>query len=121
MEYKYRGKEEKAENIEQRKSGKFGASEVDSEVENRVKISEIGFRSEWFFENKKASEQKTSPEDVRWLTTCEAAQYLRVSVSSIKAMIYRGRVRPYKLGRHNRFRRDELDLLIRLPVFNQEV
>lgn len=121
MEYKYRGKEENGEQIHQTKSGKIGVAGVDSEVENRVKISENGFRSEWFFENKKASERKTSPEEVRWLTTCEAAQYLRVSVSSIKSMIYRGRVRPYKLGRHNRFRRDELDLLIRLPVFNQEV
>ncbi len=121
MEYKYRGKEEQTENIKQSLGGKNGASGVDSGIENRAKFSENGFRSEWFFENKKASERKTSPEEVRWLTTCEAAQYLRVSVSSIKSMIYRGRVRPYKLGRHNRFRRDELDLLIRLPVFNQEV
>ena len=77
--------------------------------------------SRLFFENRRKSEQQTSLEEIRWLTSSEAALYLRVSLSSIKSMIYRGLIRPYKLGRRNRFRRDELDLLIKLPVFNQEV
>lgn len=55
--------------------------------------------------------------NVRWLTTGEAAQYLRVSISSIKTMIYRGQIRVHKLGRRNRYRRDELERLITLSNF----
>ena len=70
------------------------------------------------FENSKAREQNHPLEMVRWLTTSEAAQYLRVSISSIKTMIYRGQVRVHKLGRRNRFLRDELERLITLPCTN---
>ena len=56
-------------------------------------------------------------EPVRWLTTSEAARYLRVSISSIKTMIYRGQVRVHKLGRRNRFLREELDRLITAPLY----
>lgn len=73
-----------------------------------------------FFENKIAREQEASLLSVRWLTTEEAAQYLRVSISSIKAMIYRGQIRPHKLGRRNRFLRDELDRLLTLQTSRME-
>lgn len=73
------------------------------------------------FDKKIARELKPSPVDVRWLTTCEAAQYLRVSISSIKTMIYRGQVRVHKLGRRNRFLREELERLITLPSTKQGV
>ena len=65
-----------------------------------------------FFENQIARERKVSFEDVRWMTTSEAAQYLRISNSSIKTMVYRGQIRVHKLGRRNRFLREELDRLI---------
>ncbi|MGE0616730.1 MAG: helix-turn-helix domain-containing protein [Bacteriovoracia bacterium] len=55
-------------------------------------------------------------ESVRWLTTSEAAQYLRVSGSAIKNMVYRGQVRVHKLGRRNRYLREELDRLITNPI-----
>lgn len=78
------------------------------------------------FENKFARESKVSLDtaslnSIRWLTTGEAAQYLRVSISSIKTMIYRGQVRVHKLGRRNRFLRDELERLITLPATKSEV
>lgn len=56
-----------------------------------------------------------SLDKVKWLTTKEAAQYLRVSVSSLKMMIYRGQVKVRKLGRRNRFLASELDRLIEFP------
>lgn len=56
-----------------------------------------------------------SLEKAKWLTTKEAAQYLRVSVSSLKMMIYRGQVKVRKLGRRNRFLVSELDRLIEFP------
>jgi excisionase family DNA binding protein len=74
-----------------------------------------------FFGKKIARESKTSLGSVRWLTTGEAAQYLRVSISSIKTMIYRGQVRVHKLGRRNRFLIDELERLITLPHTKAEV
>ncbi len=72
--------------------------------------------SEMFFENPIAYEPKVSSVNVRWLTTREAAQYLRVSIGSMKTMIYRGQVRAHKLGRRNRFLREELERLITLPI-----
>ena len=78
-----------------------------------------------FFENsgscKKRQDEKNPPlESVRWLTSVEAAQYLRVSVSSLKMMVYRGQVRVRKLGRRNRFLREELDRLFTSPNFKKE-
>lgn len=69
-----------------------------------------------FFENKIARGQKVSLGEIRWLTTGEAAQYLRVSADSIKTMVYRGKIRVHKLGRRNRFLREELERLIIIPV-----
>ncbi len=48
-----------------------------------------------------------------WMTTQEAAIYLRVTVNNLKVMICRGIVKPYKLNNRNRFRRDDLDYLIK--------
>jgi len=74
--------------------------------------------SQEVFENKNFCEPNASLNGVRWLTTSEAAQYLRVSISGIKSMIFRGQIRVHKLGRRNRFLRDELDRLIRSPNSN---
>lgn len=71
-------------------------------------------------ETKAALKAETQPQGkhqpLKWLTTQEAADYLRVSISSIKTMIYRGQVRVHKLGRRNRFLIEELERLITLPL-----
>ncbi len=67
------------------------------------------------FENKIAREQN-SLEKTEWLNSSEAAQYLRVSVNSIKTMVYRGQIRVHKLGRRSRFHRHELERMIVLPA-----
>jgi excisionase family DNA binding protein len=64
------------------------------------------------FENRKAYEPLASLENLKWLSTIEAAQYLRVSVGSMKNMVYRGQIRSRKLGRRNRFLREELDRVV---------
>lgn len=56
--------------------------------------------------------QKTFLNDLKWLSTKEAAEYLRVSVGSMKNLVYRGIIRPRKLGRLNRFKRADLDRLL---------
>lgn len=79
--------------------------------------------SSQLFEIQNSCKQKddvSSLENVRWLTTLEAAQYLRVSVSSIKMMVYRGTIRVRKLGRRNRFLREELDRAIKFPFNKKE-
>ena len=78
--------------------------------------SAMGHSGDPFFDKGIASATAESLEPVRWLTTSEAARYLRVSISSIKTMIYRGQVRVHKLGRRNRFLREELERLITLPL-----
>ena len=51
--------------------------------------------------------------DVEWLTTLEAANYLRISASRLYELCSLGKVPYYKFGRSNRFRKDELrDLLM---------
>ncbi|MCM0606584.1 MAG: helix-turn-helix domain-containing protein [Xanthomonadaceae bacterium] len=78
--------------------------------------SRVDSKSEVLFFESFLGESGVSQNQVRWLTTVEAARYLRVSVSSLKTMIYRGKVRAHKLGRLNRFLRDELERLITLPI-----
>lgn len=81
--------------------------------------SENESQDSMLFENldlgKNKDEKTPSLDSVRWLTTSEAAQYLRISVSSLKMMVYRGQVRVRKLGRRNRFLREELERLMTAP------
>lgn len=63
-------------------------------------ISERNSSSNLFFDN------------LIWLSTEEAAEYLRVSIGSIKNLVYRGVLKPRKLGRLNRFKREEIDRLL---------
>lgn len=47
-----------------------------------------------------------------WLTTNEAAEYLRITPNNLRVMIFRGLLKPYKLNNRHRFKREELDSLI---------
>ena len=47
-----------------------------------------------------------------WLSTKEAAAYLRISIGSLKNRIYRGEVFPKKFGKLNRFLKKDLDRLV---------
>ena len=51
-------------------------------------------------------------ENLKWLSTKEAAEYLRVTIGSMKNLVYRGVIIPRKLGRLNRFKRVDLDRLL---------
>lgn len=86
-------------------------------MDNELKPSSLLFEIQ---DSCKQSDNVSSLENVRWLTTSEAAQYLRVSVSSIKMMVYRGTIRVRKLGRRNRFLREELDRAIKFPSNKKE-
>jgi excisionase family DNA binding protein len=45
----------------------------------------------------------------RWLTTSEAAYYLRVSTAQLYNLTSTGNLPYYKLGRSNRYKVDDLD------------
>ena len=47
-----------------------------------------------------------------WFTTEEAAEYLRVSVGQLRNMTSSGYIPYYKLGRSNRYLKDELKQLL---------
>ena len=55
-----------------------------------------------FFENK-----------LKWMTSNEAANYIRVSVGQLRNMVWRGQVHGYHLGGRLRFLRGELDQLLK--------
>ncbi len=56
-------------------------------------------------------------ENLIWLTTEEAAIYLRKSADAIRHLVYRGDLRARKFKRRLYFKRDELDELLDLSVF----
>jgi excisionase family DNA binding protein len=62
---------------------------------------------ELLFENLNSS-------SIKWLTTKEAAEYLRTSPRQIRNWVYQGRVNAYRLlGKSLRFKASELDLLFK--------
>ena len=51
-----------------------------------------------------------------WLNSREAAEYLRISENNLRVKVSRGEVPVHgRLGRSLRFRRDELDKLLETP------
>lgn len=52
-----------------------------------------------------------------WMTTKEAAEYIRTSPASLRNKISRGEISPSgRLGRSLRFRRDVLDKYLEAPL-----
>ena len=53
---------------------------------------------------------------IEWMTTKEAANYLKVSESNLRAKVSRGQIQVHgRLGKCWRFRRDKLDELLNSP------
>ncbi len=48
-----------------------------------------------------------------WLTTSEVAAYLKVSANQVRIMVSRGYLKAYKLLNRNRYRREDVEKLIR--------
>lgn len=49
---------------------------------------------------------------IEWLNSLEAAQFLRLSVKALRNKTSNGQVPFHKFGRLNRYRRDELEVLL---------
>lgn len=52
-----------------------------------------------------------------WMTTEDAARYLRKSADAIRHLVYRGDLKARKFKRRLYFRRDELDEVLDLAAF----
>jgi excisionase family DNA binding protein len=52
-----------------------------------------------------------------WMTTEDAARYLRKSTDAIRHLVYRGDLKARKFKRRLYFRRDELDEMLDLSVY----
>jgi excisionase family DNA binding protein len=58
------------------------------------------------------SGDRTFFENLIWLTTDEAAQFLRKSSHALRQMTYKGKIRPRKFGGRLYFKRTELNDLV---------
>ena len=54
--------------------------------------------------------------DSRWMTSEEAANYLRISVGQLRNLVYAAKVKTYRFGYRLRFLRTDLDHLLK-PFF----
>lgn len=52
---------------------------------------------------------------LKWMTSKEAAFYLRVSVGQLRNMVWLGKIQTYHLGGRLRFLRSDLDQLLVKP------
>jgi excisionase family DNA binding protein len=56
--------------------------------------------------------QNTLFNNLEWMDSKETAEYLRISIGSLRNLVYRGKLPAKKLGNRLRFRKLELDLFI---------
>ena len=57
------------------------------------------------------SNQKLS--SLTWMNSTEAAAYIRTTPGALRTMVCRGQIKPKKLLSRNRFRRSDLDKLMK--------
>lgn len=68
-------------------------------------------KSDSFFENL-IEKNKQADENIRWLNTNEAADFLRLTPNALRILVHRAQVKYYKFGRRLRFRENDLHSLI---------
>lgn len=54
---------------------------------------------------------------LKWLTSKEAAFYLRVSVGQLRNMVWRNQIKCYRIRNRLRFLRSDLDFLLQPSAF----
>lgn len=68
--------------------------------------------SKQVFENKIVESPELRSDLNQWLTTNEAAEYLRISPASLRNQTSNGKVPYFKFGRLNRYRKSDLDKIL---------
>jgi len=69
----------------------------------KTALNDLNRNSKTFFENL----AQTQGNDC-WLTSVEAAHFLRISANALRIMVHRRKIRYYYLGRRLRFRKTDL-------------
>ncbi len=77
-------------------------------IASHINLNAVSGQAHGFFENVVRKENEFGD---FWLTTPEAAQFLKLSPNALRIAVHRGQVRAYKLGRRLRFRLSELSVL----------
>ncbi len=54
--------------------------------------------------------------EMKWMTSKEAAAYIRVSVGQLRNLVWRGQIKCYRLKHRLRFLRSDLDKML-TPLF----
>lgn len=68
------------------------------------------------FEDVKTAEENSSArlfDKLKWMTSKEAASYIRVSVGQLRNMVWRGQIKCYRLKNRLRFLRSDLDSIVK--------
>ena len=76
------------------------------------KSNAIPFPSEISYENARVDEEPTFFDNLIWLTTEEAAKYLRKTANALRILVHRGQLRARKFRRRLYFKKIELDELL---------
>jgi excisionase family DNA binding protein len=98
-----KNKEEEKDNCKTQKStrGEVYADTINSKLEQSLRLERSTRNSKQLFEN------------LTWLTSNEAAEYLRLpSVGILRVLVCQRKVPFHKLGRNLRFKRGDLDRLL---------
>lgn len=69
--------------------------------------------------NKSIAENENSAllfENLKWITTKEAAQYLRVSVGQIRNMVWRGQLPSHRVNNRLRFLKSDIDKIVKPSI-----
>lgn len=80
-------------------------------------MDRVGYKARHLEYNSVGANPQFIFENLIWLTTEEAAVYLRKSADAVRHLVYRGDLKARKFKRRLYFRRDELDELLDLSVF----
>lgn len=62
------------------------------------------------------SQKKSFFDNLIWLNSKEAAEYLRITVENLRLKVHRGQLKPRYLQSRLRFRKSELDSLLESSI-----
>ena len=108
-----RGREEEQKKIEIKKTVKSGNNGGKKQKNAHRNVYTFGVESKSVGQAVGLEQGSVFFENLTWLTSDEAAEYLRLpSVGALRALVCRRKVPFHKLGRSLRFKKNELDRLL---------
>jgi excisionase family DNA binding protein len=81
-------------------------------MEKNINLSDNFSKTTCYSSPVESNESTTLFENLKWMTTSEAATYLRKSANALRTAVCRGQITARKFRRRLYFKRSELDRLI---------